>query len=126
MKHLQPSIGYPSTGTQDRLIDYNYYYQVAMYYVVSGVARIYFVVGTKIVKPRQFPIKICVFCVCTRALQYDQSHCRSVKDHCASEEALAITTNRLPVVIVYVYKTINYDGRTLGGAPLDLVGPRPH
>ena len=56
MKHLQPSIGYPSTGTQDRLIDYNYYYQVAMYYVVSGVARIYFVVGTKIVKPRQFPI----------------------------------------------------------------------
>ena len=55
----------------------------------------------KILKPRPFPVKIYVFRVCTRAL-HDQSRCRSAKYQYASEQAHAITTTRLPVVIVYV------------------------
>ena len=83
----------------------------------SGVARICLVVGhkmgalarAKILKPRPFPVKIYVFRVCTRAL-HDQSRCRSAKDQYASEEAHAITTTRLPVVIVYVRQSIIWQG----------------
>ena len=70
--------------------------------------------SAKILKPRPFPVKICVFRVFTRAL-HDQSRCRSAKDQYASEEAHAITTTRLPVVIVYVRQSIIY-GRALGGS----------
>ena len=85
----------------------------------------------KILKPRPFPVKICVFCVCTRALQYDQSRCRSAKDQCASEKALAITTTRLPVINymaghLVVHCIVAQDVPTNGGAPPHLVGPRPH
>ena len=63
----------------------------------------------KILKPRPFPVKIYVFRVCARALD-DQSRCRSAKDQYASEEAHAITTTRLPVVIVYVRQSIIWQG----------------
>ena len=63
-------------------------------------------------KPHPFPVKICI------SLQYDQSRCQSAKNQCASEEALAITTTRLSVVIVYVRQSIIRQGTvpTNGGA----------
>ena len=85
----------------------------------------------KFLKPRPFPVKIFVFGVCTRTLQYDQSRCRSAKDQCASEKALAITTTRLPVINymaghLVVHCIVAQDVPTNGGAPPDLVGPRPN
>ena len=47
---------------------------------------------------------------------HDQSRCRSAKDQYASEEAHAITTTRLPVVIVYVRQSIIWQGTWLGSA----------
>ena len=63
----------------------------------------------KILKPRPFPLKISAFRVYTRAL-HDQSRCGSAKDQYASEEAHAITTTRLPVVIVFVRQSIIWQG----------------
>ena len=80
------------------------------------------------------PRKFCLFPVNNFRLHESVSRCRSAKDQYASEEAHAITTTRLPVVIVYVRQSIIWQGRSLysspvptnGGAPPDLVGPRPH
>ena len=65
-----------------------------------------------------------------RALQYDQSRCRSAKDQYASEKAVAITTTRLPVINymagrLVVHCIVAQDVPTNGGAPPHLVGPRP-
>ena len=57
--------------------------------------------------------------------------CQTTKDQCASEKALAITTTRLPVINymaghLVVHCIVAQDVPTNGGAPPNLVGPRPH